>query len=126
MKTLIFCLPLIALSACRSDRYHTRSSEDTGYSTSDRNSGTWSTSTTMNVSESDNQLMNEIHRALNDDHSISGRGRSVKVLTQNGNVLLRGSVNTNEERREVEKCVQKVAGVRHIDNEIDVRNDNDY
>jgi osmotically-inducible protein OsmY len=51
---------------------------------------------------------------------LSVNARNVKIVTQDGNVMLRGPVATAEEKSTIEAIARKVAGDGKVDNQLDV------
>jgi len=54
------------------------------------------------------------------DNSLSSNARMVSVTTNNGVVVLTGSVASMEERRQVLRIVESVSGVQRIDDQLTV------
>jgi hyperosmotically inducible protein len=68
----------------------------------------------------DREITRDIRRSITNDKSLSTYAKNVKIITQNGNVTLRGPVRSEEEKRTVEAKANEVAGAGHVKSEIDV------
>ena len=67
---------------------------------------------------SDLEITRQIRRSITEDKALSSYAKNVKVITQNGNVTLRGPVRSDEERKSIEAKAAEVAGTGHVKNEI--------
>jgi hyperosmotically inducible protein len=70
---------------------------------------------------SDRDIMQKIHKALMDDTSLANDVKSVKITSQNGKVTLKGSVPTEEDKKNVEQKATEVAGPGNVTNELTVK-----
>jgi len=69
---------------------------------------------------SDMQLTQDVRRALQNDKSLSTYGHNVKVITQNGQVTLKGPVRSDDEKMAVEAKAEEVAGKGNVVSELTV------
>ena len=53
---------------------------------------------------------------------MTRNARNVKVITANGKVVLRGPVNTEEEKRRIGEIASNVAGDGNVENQLEVKN----
>jgi osmotically-inducible protein OsmY len=67
---------------------------------------------------SDEEVSNEIKKAIKTDTTLSFQGREVKVTAKNGVIVLQGHVASQEERRNLMAKAEKVAGRDRIVNDI--------
>jgi len=70
---------------------------------------------------SDRDLMQKIRRSLMDDKSLSTSAHNVKIISQNGQVTLKGPVTSEEEKRAVEEKATSVAGSGNVTNDMSVK-----
>ena len=70
---------------------------------------------------SDIQTTRAIRQALMHDNNLSTYAHNVKVITQNGEVTLKGPVKTAEERDEVQAKAGEIAGPEKVTNQITVQ-----
>jgi hyperosmotically inducible protein len=68
----------------------------------------------------DRAITQKIRRALMDDKTLSTYAHNVKVVTQNGQVTVKGPVRTEDEKKTVEAKATEVAGAGHVTNEISI------
>ena len=74
-------------------------------------------------SEIDIDLTQRIRRSLMKNDSLSFTAKNVKVITRDGQVVLRGPVKTEEEKTMVYRCAVDEAGVGHVANQLEVEKD---
>ena len=70
--------------------------------------------------EADRTITQNIRRAVTADDSLSTNAKNVKIITNNGMVTLRGPVKSEKEKAEIEAKAKQVAGVKSVDNQLDV------
>jgi osmotically-inducible protein OsmY len=68
----------------------------------------------------DRDLTQKIRRSLTQDKSLSSYAHNVKVITQEGQVTLKGPVRSEQEKQTVEAKAVAVAGSGHVTNELSV------
>jgi hyperosmotically inducible protein len=66
-------------------------------------------------------LTDRIRRALVKNRSLSMLAHNVKIATENGNVTLRGPVNTEEEKIAIASEAKAIAGAGNVDNQLEVK-----
>ena len=72
--------------------------------------------------ENDRELTRKIRQSVISDKSLSTDAHNIKIITQDGNVTLKGPVRSDEEKRSVESKASEVAGgPDHIKSEIEVK-----
>jgi hypothetical protein len=69
-------------------------------------------------SASDVEITRQIRAAVTADSSLSFSARNCTIITTGGNVTLRGAATTAEAEA-IERHAQHVAGVRHVENDIE-------
>ena len=55
------------------------------------------------------------------DKSLSSYAHNVKIITQNGQVTLKGPVRSDDEKRAVEAKATEIAGPNKVTDELDVQ-----
>ena len=70
--------------------------------------------------QSDREITRQIRRSITQDKYFSTYARNIKIITQNGNVTLRGPVRSEEEKKAIEAKANEVAGANHVKSEIDI------
>ncbi len=62
-----------------------------------------------------------IRKALMKDSSLSMTAKNVKIITAGGQVTLRGSVKSAEEKSKIDQLVKGAAGNAKIDNQLEIK-----
>jgi len=70
--------------------------------------------------EADRTITQNIRRAVTADDSLSTNAKNVKIITNDGTVTLRGPVKSEKEKAEIEAKAKQVAGVKRVDNQLEV------
>jgi osmotically-inducible protein OsmY len=68
----------------------------------------------------DRDLTQKIRRSLMRDKALSTYAHNVKIVSQGGQVTLKGPVRSTQEKQDVEAKAIEVAGAGHVVNEISV------
>jgi osmotically-inducible protein OsmY len=71
----------------------------------------------------DRETTQKIRRALMDDKTLSTYAHNVKIITQGGQVTLKGPVRTEDEKKSVEAKAIEVAGAGRVTNQISIAPD---
>jgi len=85
----------------------------------DRNSGT-PTADQQKNNRTDVDITAQIRKLLTNDKTLSTNAKNVKVITQNGDVILRGPVGSAEEKKTVEAKATEIAGATHVKSELEI------
>ncbi|QPK63535.1 BON domain-containing protein [Methylomonas sp. LL1] len=75
----------------------------------------------QNESKADIKITADIRNAAVNDDSLSVNAKNVKIITQNGEVTLRGPVETKAESIKLQQISQKTAGVVRVDNQLEIK-----
>ena len=70
---------------------------------------------------SDRDITQQIRQAIMKDKSLSTYAHNVKVITQNGQVTLKGPVHSEDEKKTVEAKATEVAGENKVTSELDIK-----
>jgi len=70
---------------------------------------------------SDRDITKQIRQSLAKDDSLSSYAHNVKVVTQNGQVTLKGPVRSEDEKRAVEAKATAIVGENKVTSELDVK-----
>jgi len=70
---------------------------------------------------SDRDITQQIRRSIVKDKSLSTYGHNVKIITQNGQVTLKGPVKSDDEKRAIEAKAAEVAGDNKVASELNVK-----
>jgi osmotically-inducible protein OsmY len=111
-------VPLGLLTACSADR----SAEGTA-NAPDVSANAPKTETPLDRggSEADRNATQLVRKGITDQDQFSVNAKSVKVVTKDGVVTLRGPVDTTAEKIEIEAITAKANGVKRVDNQLEVQ-----
>ena len=84
------------------------------------NSETGITAQEAGNAESDVKLTAKIRQALVKDKKLSTYAHNVKIITENGQVVLKGPVKSEAEKQDVESKAGRVAGADRVRSELEV------
>ena len=70
---------------------------------------------------SDRDITQQIRQAIMKDKSLSTYAHNVKIITQNGQVTLKGPVRSEDEKKTVEAKATEVAGGNKVISELDIK-----
>jgi hyperosmotically inducible protein len=70
---------------------------------------------------SDRDITQQVRKAIVADKSFSSYAHNIKVVTQNGQVTLKGPVRSEEEKHAVEAKAAEVAGEGKVNSELTVK-----
>ncbi len=93
--------------------------DNTKVNTRDRASGAV-TADQQKDNSTDRVLSQKIRRSLVRDKTLSSYAHNVKVVSQNGQVTLKGPVRSEQEKATVESKAVDVAGAGHVTNELSI------
>jgi len=69
----------------------------------------------------DIRLAAAVRKAIVADDALSTMGQNVKFIATKGIVTLRGPVKDDAEKARIEALVKGVAGVSHVENQLDIK-----
>jgi hyperosmotically inducible protein len=70
---------------------------------------------------SDLEITQQIRQSIMKDKSLSTYAHNIKIITQNGQVTLKGPVRSEDEKKTVETKAAEVAGENKVTNQLDVK-----
>ena len=120
MKQLLLvltCLSAVSLAAMAADEK--TEPNNTAINERDRSNDA-QTSGDQSNSSSDLKITQAIRQALVKDRELSTTAKNIKVITENGQVTLRGSVKNVQEKARVDQLAKSAAGGAHIVDQLDV------
>ena len=117
MRTVLACAlaAAVAASPAFAGPYD---ADNTGKNVRDR--GETVTPTDQGGSAADRELTANIRKAIVDDDNLSMNAKNVKIVTRDGQVTLRGPVKSTEEKAAIEAKATQVAGVKRVDNQLEI------
>ncbi len=106
---VLFALPLSAQTPADNTKVNTRDKAKTAV-----------TADQQKDNPGDRDLTQKIRQSIMQDKSLSTYAHNVKVVTQNGQVTLKGPVRSDAERKSIEAKAIDVAGPSHVTNQMSV------
>ena len=122
-QTLIIltCLSTVHLAALAAD--NKTKPDNTAMNQRDR-SGETQTSGDQSNSSADLKTTQAIRQALMKDPELSATAKNIKIITNNGQVTLRGPVKNAQEKAKIDQLARSAAGGSKIDDQLDVKGSN--
>ena len=124
MKGIILaltCLSVFSLAAMAAD--DKTKPDNTATNERDR-SGETQTSGDQSNSSADVKTTQAIRQALMKDSELSTTAKNIKIITENGQVTLRGPVKNAQEKAKIDQLAKSAAGGAKIDDQLDVKGSN--
>jgi hyperosmotically inducible protein len=87
--------------------------DNTAKNERDRNDAT-KTAGDQSENEADRKITQEVRKSIVDDDKLS------TIITNDGQVTLRGPVKTEEEKKAIESKAKQVAGVKNVENQLEI------
>ena len=115
---LVF-LGAVSLAALAADNEKTKP-DNTAVNERDR-SGETQTSGDQSNSSADLKITQAIRQALMKDSELSTTAKNVKIITNNGQVTLRGPVKNAQEKAKIDQLAKSAAGGVKIDDQLEVK-----
>jgi osmotically-inducible protein OsmY len=116
------CLSAFSLAALAADN---KKAEPDNTATNERDrSGETKTSGDQSNSSADLKITQDIRRALMKDSELSTTAKNIKIITDNGQVTLRGPVKSAQEKAKIDQLARSAAGGAKIDDQLDVKGSN--
>lgn len=84
-------------------------------------SATEPTADQQKENRSDRDITQQIRRSIMKDKSLSTYAHNVKIVTQNGQVTLKGPVQSEDEKRAIETKAAEVAGQDKVTSELNIK-----
>ena len=69
----------------------------------------------------DRDITQQIRQSIMKDKTLSTYAHNVKIITQNGQVTLKGPVRSDDEKRMVEAKATEVAGEKNVTSELNIK-----
>ncbi len=71
--------------------------------------------------QSDREITQQIRQSIVKDKSLSTYAHNIKIVTQNGQVTLKGPVRSEDEKRAIEAKAAEVAGQDKVSSELNIK-----
>ena len=118
---ILACLCAVSLAAIAAD--DKTKPDNTATNERDR-SGETQTSGDQSNSSADLKITQAIRQALVKDGELSMTAKNIKIITDNGQVTLRGPVKNAQEKAKIDQLARSAAGGAKIDDQLDVKGSN--
>jgi hyperosmotically inducible protein len=118
---VLTCLSTVSLAAMAAD--DKTKPDNTAINERDRSRET-QTSGDQSNSSADLKITQAIRQALMKDSELSTTAKNVKIITDNGQVTLRGPVKNAQEKAKIDQLARSAAGGAKIDDQLDVKGSN--
>jgi len=115
------CLSAVSLAAIAADEK--TKPDNTATNERDR-SGETQTSGDQSNSSADLKITQAIRQALMKDNDLSTTAKNIKIITDNGQVTLRGPVKNAQEKAKIDQLARSAAGGAKIVDQLDVKGSN--
>lgn len=115
----ILCLAALAASVMAQDN-SSPAADNSGRNQRDR-SGETQTSGDQSNSSADIKTTAAIRRAIMHDDSLSMTAKNVKIITENGVVMLRGPVQSEAEKTKIAELAKTHAGNTRVEDHLEVK-----
>ena len=120
VRTMLVCILAMGLSlSAQTTKPKTGAPDNTNVNKRDRDPAR-PTADQQKNNHSDIEITRQIRRSITQDKGLSTYAKNVKVITQNGNVTLRGPVRSDEEKKSLETKANDVAGAGHVKSELQI------
>src|SRR6266436_2924135 len=70
---------------------------------------------------SDREITQQVRQSIMKDKSLSTYAHNIKIVTQNGQVTLKGAVRSEDEKRAIEAKAAEVAGQDKVSSELNIK-----
>lgn len=118
---VLACLSTVSLTSVSGD--DKTKPDNTAINERDR-SGETETSGDQSNTSADLKITQAIRQALVKDSELSITAKNIKVITNNGQVTLRGPVKNAQEKAKISQLAKSAAGGAQIDNQVEVKGSN--
>jgi len=118
---LLACLTAVSLAVMAADEK--TKPDNTSINERDRSSET-QTSGDQSNSSADLKITQAIRQALVKDSELSTTAKNIKIITDNGQVTLRGPVKNAQEKAKIDQLARSAAGGAKINDQLDVKGSN--
>jgi len=116
----LFCTPAIAQNqATQKEDAQNQGGQADQPDNSRKNAADQPTAEDQGNSPQDREMTRNIRRQLVQNDSLSQTAKNIKVITENGKVILRGPVLSEQERREISSLAEQVAGKGNVTNQLE-------
>lgn len=114
--SVVMTMSLVSITPVRAEQYP---ADNSGRNVRDQDANRVTPQDQSNT-DTDVRITQAIRKAVVADKHLSTSAHNVKIITRKGVVTLRGPVTSAAERSTIEAKASRVAGVNHVDNQLEV------
>jgi hyperosmotically inducible periplasmic protein len=118
---VLACLSTVSLAAMAAD--DKTKADNTAINERDRSRETQTSGDQSNRS-ADLKITQAIRQALMKDSELSTTAKNIKIITDNGQVTLRGPVKNAQEKAKIDQLARSATGGAKIDDQLDFKGSN--
>ena len=118
LRTVSIGVGAVALSVAAGS-VHARTLQQPDNTSANKNQGT--TADQQNNNPADRELAQKIRQSITNDKSLSTDAHNVKVIVRNGKVILKGPVQTEDEKKNIVDKATDLAGADNVTNKLTVK-----
>jgi hyperosmotically inducible protein len=127
LKTFLLAGALLAsgyaMAQQSSDQDASAPADNTKVNQRDRNTNEPTADQQKNT-QSDRDITQQIRKSIIKDKSLSTYAHNVKIITQRGQVTLKGPVRSDDEKRAIEAKATEIAGDNKVTSELEIKSKN--
>jgi hyperosmotically inducible protein len=123
-RTFLALASIIALSLTAMGTDENQADADNTAKNQRDRSGETQTSGNQSNSGGDLKITQAIRQALMKDSSLSMTAKNIKIITDGGQVTLRGPVKSADEKSKIDQLAKGAAGNAKIDNQLEIKTAN--
>jgi hyperosmotically inducible protein len=116
LGSLAFCVSLMATPVPR----YQDTQQPAADNTKNNKDQTPPTADQQKMNPADRAITQKIRKAIHQDKSLSTYAHNIKIITQDGKVTLRGPVQSEDEKSNLEAKAVAVAGQENVTNQLEV------
>lgn len=72
-------------------------------------------------SASDIDLVARVRRTVTQNDQLSTTAKNIKIIANNGKITVRGPVNSDAEKQQIEEAIKNIQGVAEVDSQLEVK-----
>jgi len=117
--TLLLATALLALPSIPQDNSQQTPPDNTKMNQGDADKSA-TTADTQKMNPTDRDLTKKIRTSIFKDKSLSTYAHNIKIISQNGQVTLKGPVRSDDERAAIESKATAIAGAGNVNDQLTV------
>jgi hyperosmotically inducible periplasmic protein len=119
LRTLSTGVAAVALSFAAASAHGKTMQQDPDNTSANKNQGM--TADQQKNNAADRELAQKIRQSIINDKSLSTNARNVKVIVRNGKVILKGPVQSEDEKKSIADKASDLAGAENVTNKLTIK-----